>query len=238
MVRLRRFLFAAVGLTACLLLPLAVSAQTKPVDSYVIPGNNYPAGTNGCPSTNNCFVPFSSSVPLSTGAAKHFVSSTLTRIANSTAYTGTTTSPQAVCLFTSVTICAPVTLAFTSTGAVNGYVTSLRLEKSTTGATGATFAVLLYQAAPTLTGIFDASVYTPKAADITSGALVGYWTCSTQVVNGDNGSYECTSTTNSGNQAFSTANGTLYGVIETTGSYAPGSGETFSVIADVLASAP
>lgn len=171
------------------------------------------------------------------GASLHAVSSTLTRIANTTAYTGTTSSPEAVCLFTSVTICNPPTLTFTNQ-AVNGYVTSLRLEKSTAGATGATFAVLLYQTAPTLTSTFDATVYTPVSADVTSGALVGYWSCPTQVANGANSTYECTSTTNSGNQAFSTANGTLYAVVLTTGSYAPGSGETFTVIADMLASSP
>lgn len=70
MARLRRFLIAAVAVVAGLLLPLAASAQSNlPVDAKVIPGNNFPAGTNGCPSTYNCFVPYSSSSPLPVGIA-------------------------------------------------------------------------------------------------------------------------------------------------------------------------
>lgn len=176
--------------------------------------------------------------PAQAGATKHFVSSTLTRIANTTAYTATATAPQTVCLFTSTTVCAPLTITVSSTTTVNGLILNLGLVKSTTGATAATFRILAYQAAPTLTSTFDATTYTPKLADITSGARIGAWTCATQVVNGDNSSYECTADAGDGHRAFNLTDGILRFLVETTGAYAPGSGETFNVIADIVASAP
>jgi hypothetical protein len=167
----------------------------------------------------------------------HTLSSTLTRIANSTAYAGTTTSPVAVCLFTSVTACAPLTVAISAdatAGAVSGELRNVRLIKSTTGATGATFRVLMFTASPTLTSVFDTTVYTPKLADITASPtkFVGSWECASQKVNGDNSTYDCIATTNSGTQSFLSADGNLYAVVTATGAYAPGSGETFYILAD------
>lgn len=221
-----------------LLLPAIALAQMG-TPQPVLPGVLTLTPQPNCP-LGPCFVPSSGGTPLpvAAGASKHIVSSTLTRIANATAYAGTAASPVAVCLFTSVTACAPMTIAVSATAAVNGYATRLVLEKSSTGATGATFLVYLYQAAPTLAGIFDTSVYNVKAADITSGAWLGTWTCSTQQVNTDNSSYECSAQASSGNNSFSVTDSLLRAVLVTTGAYAPASGETFAVIADTLQSAP
>jgi hypothetical protein len=167
---------------------------------------------------------------------KHVLSTTLTRIANTTAYTASVASPQAICLFTSGTVCAPPTITVSSDAAVTGTVAGLRLIKSSTGATGATFAILLYQATPTVTSVFDATTYTPRIADITTNRLIGAFTCNNQVVNVDNSTYECASTAGNGLPNF---NGiTLTAMILTTGAYAPASGETFSVQADLVTNVP
>ena len=173
------------------------------------------------------------------GASKHLVSSTLTKITGAGTYTGaTTTAPLAICLFASVTPCAPLTMTVSATTTVTGYITGIMLEKSTTGATGATFRVFVYKAAPTLTGVFNTSVYLALAADITSGAYVGSWECSTQVVNTDNSYYDCSANRPSGNNAFNLTDGTLQFVIVATGAYVSGSSETFVVTADLLTSVP
>jgi hypothetical protein len=172
----------------------------------------------------------------SLGATRKFNSSTLTRIANTTAYAGTSTSPVMVCLFTSVTACAPLTLTVSSTATVNGLILNIGLIKSSTGATGATFIVRAYQAAPTLTSVFDTTVYTPKYAD--NAAKIGTWTCGSQVVNGDNSSYECISDAPDAHRGFNLTDGTLRFIVEATGAYVPTSGETFVVTADIVASAP
>ena len=173
------------------------------------------------------------------GASKHLVSSPLAKISGAGTYTGaTTTAPLAVCLFASVTPCAPLTMTVSSTATVTGYITGIMLEKSTTGATGATFRVFVYKAAPTLTGVFNTSVYLALAADITSGAYVGSWECATQVVNTDNSYYDCSANRPSGNNAFNLTDGTLQFVVVATGAYVSGSSETFVVTADLLTSVP
>jgi hypothetical protein len=176
----------------------------------------------------------------SLGASKHLISSTLTKISGAGTYTGaTTTAPQAICLFASVTACAPVTITISSVVAtVNGYLTRVTLDKSTTGATAATFRVLLYQTAPTLTGVFNTSTYLPLAADILSAAYVGSWECTTQQVNTDNSYYDCSPNAPNGTNAFSLTDGVLRAVVVATGAYVSGSSETFNVGVDVLASVP
>jgi len=176
---------------------------------------------------------------VSGGVSKHAASSLLTKITGAGTYTGATSAaPHAVCLFASVTACVPLTMAVSSYTKVSGNITGIMLVKSTTNATAATFRVLAYQAAPTLTGVFNDSVYTPLAADIASGAYVGSWECSTQVVNGDNGYYDCSPNRPAGNNAFNLTDGTLQFVVVATGAYVSGSSETFRVLADLLATAP
>lgn len=172
------------------------------------------------------------------GASKHLVSSTLTKISGAGTYGGTTTAPQAMCLFASVTVCAPLTLTVSSVNTVNGVMPGLQLVKSTTGATAATFRLFAFQAAPTLTGIFNGSTYLVPLADITSGAFVGSWECATQVVNSDNSFYDCTANRPIGVNSFNLTDATLRFIVTTTGAYVSGSSETFNVIADLLTSVP
>ena len=173
------------------------------------------------------------------GASKHIVSSTLTKITGAGTYTSATTAaPEAICLFASVTACAPLTMTVSSVATVTGNITGIMLEKSTTGSTAATFRVFVYQAAPTLTSVYNTSTYLALAADVTSGAFVGSWECASETVNTDNGYYDCTANRPSGNNAFNLTDGTLRFVVLATGAYVSGSSETFNVIADLLTSVP
>lgn len=174
--------------------------------------------------------------PLAVGATKHLLSTALVRAPNTTAYAGTPTAPQVICAAASVTLCVPVPILVSQVGINNGDITGLRLTKSTTGATGSTFLVLLYQGAPTIAAAtFDASAYTPKLADVQSNVFLGSWACATQVVNGDNSTYDCTANTPSGHQAFALTDGLLRALVLTTGAYAPGNQENFLLQLDVLA---
>lgn len=177
--------------------------------------------------------------PVRLGEFQNLLATVKTRIANTTTYTSaTSTSPEAICLFTSVTICAPQTLQVSTTHLnTKGTITALMLTKSTTGATAATFRVYAFQGVPTLTSIFDASAYTPVLADISAGKFVGAWECATQVVNTDNSTYNCTSSTNDGHQAFQLTDGMLEFVLVATGAYAPGSGENFYIDANLATTA-
>lgn len=230
------------GLTLGALLALAlcstVAAQTTAAGAYPTFGANdggqkqatapvalISGGASGCViGSTGCSLSITGA-----GAFGNVISSTKTRIANTTAYAGTQTAPVAICLFTSATACAPQTVAVSTTLTVKGALTDLSLTKSTTGATAAAFRIYAYQAAPTLTSVFDTSVYTPLLADITGGKFVGAWECSTEIVNGDNATYNCTSSSNDGHQNFTLTDGNLYFVLTTTGAYAPGSGETFYI---------
>jgi hypothetical protein len=169
------------------------------------------------------------------GDNKHLNTTTLTRIANTTAYAGTAASPQAIGLFTSGTVVAPMTLAVSANNNVDGFITSMRLTKSTTGAVGASFVVYVYAAAPTLTSVFDTTGYTPKLADIVASPtkFIGAWFFSNQTINGDNSTYDGLSSSNNSLQAFNLTDGTLRFVLATTGAYVPGSGETFTLTVDM-----
>jgi hypothetical protein len=173
------------------------------------------------------------------GASKHLVSSVLTKIAGAGTYTGATSAaPEAVCLFASVTACAPMTMTASLNPLVTGNITGISLTKSTTGATAATFRVHVFQAAPTLTGIFNTTVYLTPIADLASAAYLGSWECATQIVNSDNSYYECSPNRPAGNLAFNLTDGTLRFVLVATGAYVSGSSETFQVSADILTSVP
>ena len=173
------------------------------------------------------------------GASKHLVSSTLTKISGAGTYTGATSAaPQAICLYASVTACAPMTMTVSTTNTVTGNLTGVMLVKSTTGATAATFRVYVFKSAPTLTGVYNTTTYLVPLADITSPALIGTWDCTNQIVNTDNSRYDCVSNQPSGNNAFNLTDGTLQFVIAATGAYVSGSSETFNVMADTLQSVP
>jgi hypothetical protein len=173
--------------------------------------------------------------PVSTGDNKHVNTTTLTRIANTTAYAGTAASPQAIGLFASVTAVTPLALTVSANNAVDGFITSMRLTKSTVGAVGASFVAFAYAAPPTLTSVFDGTVYTPKLADIVASPtkFIGAWFFSNQTINGDNSTYDGLSSSNNSLQAFNLTDGTLRFVLATTGAYVPGSGETFTLTVDM-----
>jgi len=170
------------------------------------------------------------------GAAYHLVSSQLTTPTGVT-YTGATTAnPLAVCANASVTVCAPLTITVSATQTNNGYVTRLVLQKSTTGATAAQFRLQLYETAPTMTSTYDTTAYTVLAADVLSKAWLGSWECTT--ANANLMTFECSPDSPIGFNAFNTANGTLYGIVEATAAYVRATGETFNIVADISATVP
>ena len=206
---------------------IVVSTCGTPPTTYVA-GQTFPAtqDTNG----NACENPVSSG---------HLVSSTLTKISGAGTYTSaTTTAPEAICLFASVTACAPMTTTVSSVVTASGFLTKVALVKSTTGATGATFRVFVYQGAPTLTGVYNTSTYLTLIADLQSGAYLGSWECLTQVVNTDNSYYDCSSNTAIGYNQFNLTDGILRFVVVATGAYVSGSSETFNIISDTSVSMP
>lgn len=151
----------------------------------------------------------------------------LTRPSNTTAYA----AGQAICASTSVD-CVPLTI----TGATHGLIHGVKLTKSTTSAANASFTVMIYQIAPTLTGIKDASAYSPSLADITSGKFATSATCTAPTLtNSNNLQYQCTLANPNGTGSYVTDNASsLYAVIQANAAYAPGSGETFYVSLTLL----
>lgn len=149
----------------------------------------------------------------------------LTRPANTTAYS----AGQAVCASTS-SDCTGIAFAAGRTGAGTGRIIGVRLTKSTTTTTNASFTIAIYQAAPTLTGIHDGSAFTPKLADVTSGAYVTLATCNNWTVNGDNATTQCVLANPIGMAGYtSDVSGNIYAVIQANAAYSPGSGEQFLV---------
>jgi len=178
-------------------------------------------------------------VPLSTAAsAPHAaISTTLTTPAGVT-YTGATTAaPLAVCANASGTICAPITVTISATQVNSGSVTRILLQKSTTTATGgAQFRVDVFETAPTMTGIYDATAYTIPAVDVLSRAYVGTWECPQAEANLE--TFECSAHATNGYNAFQVTAGKLYFVVKATAPYVRPTGETFTVLADVYATVP
>jgi len=170
------------------------------------------------------------------GAPYHLVSSTLTTPTGITYSAATTTNPLAVCANASVTICAPLTITISGTQTNSGYVTRLVLQKSTTGATAASFRVNIFETAPTMTAIYDATAYTIPAADVLSKAWLGGWSCTTANANLE--TFECFPDAPAGYNAFNTANGTIYGIVAVPGAYVRATGETFNIVADIAATVP
>jgi hypothetical protein len=232
--------FATAFMLACLLMAAPVMAQQFEAGtgrSYVVPvAPTIPAG--GAAPASPPIGP-GSNVIGGVGASKHLVSSLLTKITGAGTYTGATSAaPQTICLFGSVTPCAPMTMTASATVTVTGNITGVTLTKSTTGATAATFRVYAFQAAPTLTAVFNGTTYLTPIADLASAAFIGSWDCNTQIVNSDNSYYECSANRPSGNDAFNLTDGTLRFVVAATGAYVSGSSETFQINADLLTSVP
>lgn len=149
-----------------------------------------------------------------------------TRPNNSTAYA----AGQAVCASTSVD-CTGLTFVGASRAAsLGGVITGVQLIKSTTTTTNASFTVEVYQGAPSITGIKDASTYSPTFADVTSGAFLGVATCTSATVNGDNSVFQCSLANFNGTLGY-VADGSsqLYAMIQANAAYAPGAQEKFQV---------
>ena len=165
-------------------------------------------------------------------------SSVLTRPANTTSYTANT----AICANTSGTVCAPLTVSVGNhaSGTLNGEVQTIRLLKSGSTTTNATFNIWLYSSAPTVTAIYDNVAYVgPFKADLPN--YIGSATCSTPTLTTDGTEsvwYDCTlnNPNTAGAFTFQTLPGTtgliadqIDAIIEVTGPYTPSSQETFQV---------
>lgn len=159
------------------------------------------------------------------------VGSTLTRIANTTAYAANET----VCLFTSTTVCAPGTISIATANGGKGLINRVTLLKSGSSVTNATFTIWLFSAAPgtAIPNQFDATSYTgPRAADMPN--YIGNAQCTSPVVTSDTTAqvwYDCAlSNPNTGGaldfQALSGSTNINY-LISVTAAYTPASGETF-----------
>jgi hypothetical protein len=149
-----------------------------------------------------------------------------TRPANTTAYA----AGQAICTSTSTDCPGLVFAGASRVASGGGIISGVQLIKSTTSTTNASFTVEIYQAAPTLTGIKDASTYSPTFADTTSGAFRGAATCTSPTVNGDNAAYQCTLANANGTLGYDAdASSQIYAVIQANAAYTPGNGEKFQV---------
>lgn len=168
----------------------------------------------------------------STAAATAGLTATLTasetRPANTTAYS----AGQALCTSTS-SVCTALSFAVGRAANGTGIIHGVKLMKSGTSATNASFTVELYNATPTLTGIHDASTYSPAWAD--RATYLGYATCSSPVANGDNAQFNCQLSNPNGTMAFvSDSASSIYAVIQVNAAYTPASGEVFQVTISVL----
>jgi hypothetical protein len=153
----------------------------------------------------------------------------LQRPANTTAYS----VGQLVCS----TPCVPLQILAgrrQEQSAGSGLGLNVKLLKSGSSTTNASFNVFFFSAPPTFPSLADQSAYAgPYAADITSGIYIGSVTCSTANNTSDTTAevyYNCE--VNEGGilaLALKTTNKILYATIETTGAYAPSSGEKFYV---------
>lgn len=159
-------------------------------------------------------------------------SSVLTRASNTTAYTANET----VCLLTSTTVCAPLTIPIASANGGKGLINRVSLLKSGSSATNASFIIWLFSAAPGVTSPnqFDATAYIgPRAADLPN--YIGSATCSTGVATSDSSAqvwYDCTlsNPNTAGALDFQALSGStnINALISVTAAYTPASAETFT----------
>lgn len=153
------------------------------------------------------------------------VSQNFLRPANVTAYA----AGQAVCTSTSAD-CTPLSFSVGRVANGGGLIHGIQLYKSAVSVTNASFTVHLYSGAPTVTGIHDASAYSPAIVDLNAGTYRGSASCASAVVNGDNAFYSCTLSNPSGQNLMQTdGTGLLYAMIQANGAYTPASGERFGV---------
>lgn len=131
-----------------------------------------------------------------------------------------------------------VPMTITVGGAMPGanFITGARLYTNGTGASGATYKVYLFSAAPTISGLSDQSTYVgPYAADLTGGTFVGTLTCSAMTPTNDGTpTYwsECSIGNLVSNALQFIGSGptvTLDGMIEVTNGYTPISNEQITV---------
>jgi hypothetical protein len=159
------------------------------------------------------------------------------RAANTTAYAGAA-AQQLICLNNSVTVCAPIQVTIAGTNAATGTMGRVTLEKTSTTITGATFTIYFFSGAPTTTSKFDASAYpAPFAADITSGAYLGSYTCNAMQATADATAQafsECTPTAPQGWMQYQTLSGQTFvdALLVVTGNYTPSSAEVFTITAN------
>lgn len=103
--------------------------------------------------------------------------------------------------------------ALGQTAPTSGNIIGTRLLLNNTSLTGASFYIDWYTAAPTMTGIHDASAYSPLWAD--RAAFVGSSVCSSAVANSDNVSVTCPFENAVATLPFKSTLGTLYAVLRT-----------------------
>lgn len=229
---LKRVLFILAVLTAGAAPAYAQSTWQTPQSATG--GPSVGGGVGMCLNASGLAIPCGPSTPsYSAGAYPPAMvpSSTLTRAANTTAYTGN----QLVCAFTSVTLCAPVTISLASTNGGQGIINRVTLLKSGSTTTNANFTVWFFSTAPTVTGKFDASAYTgPFAADMPS--YLGSATCTSPTATSDASAqtwYECTLTNPNAGGAieFQALAGHTYidALISVTAAYSPANAEQFTV---------
>lgn len=152
-------------------------------------------------------------------------SASFTRPSNTTAYTAND-------LVANNTTAGSVTPMSFNLGAIkgSGAIYRARLHKTTTTATAATFKLYLFSASPTVTngdnGAFAissaASLVGTITIDLSSGAVAG--TASLMGFSAATAIHVDTSNSN-----FA-----LYGLLEATGAYAPGSAEVFTVTLEAI----
>ena len=204
---MRLFRILALAVLACAAAAGAAAQTAQPVT----PGS---LSILGCPSPalTPCFVP---SVPA-------MAQSTLTRPANTTAYS----SSQIIA--SSTTAGSVVVPRFTLPGG-KGFVPRLRLTTSATTGWGTTLTITLWRAAPTYTN-GDGGTY---AVATGAASRIGQFSC-TLTQYGDGASGECSVTV--GNFATtSLPSGTsVYWDLQTTASATPISGQTFTLSAELL----
>lgn len=150
----------------------------------------------------------------------------LTRPANTTAYAAN----QLVCAAS----CAPLQVTLTLTPGATGTNARLLLLKSGSSLTNASFNIWLFKAAPTLPAGDQASYVGPYAADISSGAYLGEFSC-TSMANTNDASAQAYSECTPVGQTwipYQTLSGQTYvdALISTGGAYTPVSGETFTLV--------
>jgi hypothetical protein len=159
------------------------------------------------------------------GATK-VVSVQFTRPSQTTAYA----AGQAVCISTSVDCTGLVFAGASRVANGGGIIAGVQLIKSTAVTTNASFTVEIYQSAPTITGIKDASTYSPTFADVTSGAFRTSAVCTSPTANGDNAVYQCALPNANGTAGYvADSSSQVYAMIQANAAYSPGNAEKFQV---------